>query len=76
MCHPEKVRGLGTQIYKLHEYDLRVSSKHKEEELIVVRVHDRHYFRGDDIIWIDFSEGLQLLHMSTLDKSLMSCYCL
>lgn len=76
MCHPEKVRGLGTQIYKLHEYYLRVSSKHKEEELIAVRVRDRHYFRGDDVIWIDFSEVHQLLHMNALDKSLMSCYCL
>ena len=35
-----------------------------------------HYFRGPELIHIEYSELWQMFHQDALDKSLMSCWCL
>ena len=48
----------------------------KADDYLYVRIRNYHYFRGDDIIYVQFNELHQLCHMDALDKSLMSCLCL
>jgi len=76
LYNPGNVKQLRTQMYKLHEYYMSFYRQHELEQYIGVQVRVRHYFHGDDVIWVQFSEVHQLLYMDALDKSLMSCYCL
>jgi len=76
LCNPVNVKQLRTQMYKLYEYYMSFYRQHELEQYIGVQVRDHHYFHGDDIMWVQFSEVHQLLYMDALDKSLMSCYCL
>jgi len=76
LCNPTNVKQLRMQMYKLHEYYMSFCRQHELEQYISVQGRDRHYFHGDDIIFVQFSEVHQLLYMDALDKSLKSCYCL
>jgi hypothetical protein len=49
-------KNLGTQMYKLHEYYLIFCAQHQSKQYLGVQVRDHHYFRGDDVIWVQFSE--------------------
>jgi hypothetical protein len=60
LYNPEKLGELGTQVYLL----------------IFVGIRKHHYFRAKDIIYVEFSELHKLCHLDSLDKSLISCYCL
>ena len=43
--------------------------------MLMVKVKKEHYFREDEIC-INFEELFQLYNQDTLDKSIVSCYCL
>jgi hypothetical protein len=75
LYNPAKLYELGTQMYKLHEW-YRGACAGGEHDWIGVKVRDHYYFRGNDVMWIQFNELHQLCHMDSLDKSLLSCYCL
>jgi dipeptidase len=75
LYNPAKLHELGTQMYKLHEWYMGACAG-GEHDWIGVKVRDHHYFHGNDVMWIQFNELHQLCHMDSLDKSLLSCYCL
>ena len=64
----------GTQMYMLNKWYLEACQR--KEQWILLRIRQHHYFRGDDIIHVNFEELHQLCHRDALDKSLISCYCL
>ena len=74
LYNPEALGELGTQMYLLNKWYMAVCEW--GETFVSVRVRNQHYFRGDDIIYAEFLELHQLCHLDSLDKSLISCYCL
>ena len=65
---------LGTQIYLLNKWHMATCKR--GENFVSLRIINQHYFRGDDVIYVEFGELHQLCHLDSLDKSLISCYCL
>ena len=47
---------LGTQMYNLHKWYMRMSSD--ETNMFGVKYRDHDFFRGEDDFWVDF----ELLH--------------
>jgi hypothetical protein len=75
LYNPRKLSELGTQMRTLNDWYLQQCGMNAIE-YIDVKVRNHHYFRGNDIIWVHFDELHQLCHMDSLDKSLISYYCL
>ena len=75
LYNPEALGELGTQMYLLNKWYMAACER-GETTFVFVRVRNQHYFRGDDVIYVEFLELHQLCHMYSLDKSLISCYCL
>ena len=71
---PQHLHELGTQMFAINKWCI-VASK-RGENWISVRVRQHHYFRGDDLTYVQFEELHQLCHLDALDKSLVSCFCL
>ena len=74
LYNPEKLNELGTQMYLLNEWYMSASAV--GQIYISVRIRNHHYFRGNDIIYVELPELHQLCHLDSLNKSLVSCYCL
>ena len=74
LYNPEALGELGTQMYLLNKWYMAACER--GEAFVTVRVRNQHYFRGDDVIYVEFVELHQLCHLDSLDKSLISCYCL
>jgi hypothetical protein len=72
LYNPEKLGELGTQMYLLNGWYMSASKG--GQIYLHVRIRNHHYFRGNDIIYVEFSELRQLCHLDSLDKSLISCY--
>ena len=75
LYNPEALRELGMQMYLLNQWYMAACGR-KTDDYICVRIRNHHYFRGDDIIYVQFNELHQLCHMDALDKSLISSFCL
>ena len=58
---------------KLHEWYIKVANEGRI--MLMVAVKEEHYFQQYEIC-IDFPEIFQLYNQDTLDKSIVSCYCL
>ena len=71
---PKRLHELGTQMFAIYKWCIEASKR--GENWISVRIRQPHYFRGDDLIYVQFEELHQLCHLDTLDKSLVSCFCL
>ena len=76
LYNPWALKDLGTQMRSLNSWYMEACTKSPDDDCICVRIRQEHYFRGDDLIFVPFSELHQLCHMDALDKSLMSCFCL
>ena len=74
LYNPEALGELGMQMYLLNKWYMTACER--GETFVSVRVRNQHYFRGDDVIYVEFGELHQLCHLDSLDKSLISCYCL
>ena len=74
LYNPEKLGELGTQMYLLNGWYMSASDAGQIYLFVGIRNH--HYFRGNDIIYVELAELHQLCHLDSLDKSLISCYCL
>ena len=74
LINPDKYKEMGTQMYELNQWYLDACKR--DEEYILLKIRDEHWGRGDDIIFIYFQELHQLCHMNSLDKSLISSFCL
>ena len=73
LYNPEASGELGTQMYLLNKWYMEAYER--GETFVSVRVRNQHYFRGDDVIYVEFGELHQLCHLDSLDKRLISYYC-
>ena len=74
LYNPENLGELDTQMYLLNKWYMAACKR--GENFVSVGVKNQHYFRSDDVIYVQFGELHQLCHLDSLDKSLISCYCL
>jgi hypothetical protein len=74
LVKPELVRHLSTQMRRLHEWYMKACQE--GQEYLSVGISEEHYFRGNDLIYLQFNEFFQLFNQDALDKSFISCYCL
>ena len=70
---PEQVPHLSTQMRRLHEWYMKEVKNGRE--MLMVKVKEEHYFYENELC-IEFSEIFQLYNQDSLDKSIVSCYCL
>ena len=63
---------LPTGMRELHRWYLKYSAE--GNIMFSARVQDRHFHRGIDDIWIEFSNLYDLYHQDALDKSLLSVF--
>ena len=73
LVRPEQVPHVSTQMRRLHEWYMKEVKNGRE--MLMVKVKEEHYFYENEL-WIDFSEIFQLYNQDSLDKSIISCYCL
>ena len=69
----ERLHQLPTHMRNLHQWYLDVCKENKK--FIVTNIPEEYYFRREEL-HIEISELWQLFNLDSLDKSLMSCYCL
>jgi hypothetical protein len=74
LVRPEEIPNLPTRLRKLHKWYMEASKEGKN--WIILRIKGEHYFYGTDNINIKFAESFQLYNHDTLDKSIISAYCL
>ena len=74
LMNPQHLHELGTQMYAINKLCMEASNR--GDNWISVRIRQHHYFRGNDIIYVQFEELHQLCHLDALNKSLVSCFCL
>jgi len=72
LFNPQHLHELGTQIFAINKWCMEASKR--GDNWISVRIRQHHYFRGDDLIYVQFEELHQLCHHDALDKSLVSCF--
>jgi hypothetical protein len=74
LVRSEEILNLPTRMQKLHKWYMKASKEGKN--WITLGINDEHYFRRTDDINIEFAELFQLYNHDTLDKSIISAYCL
>ena len=74
LVRSENFFDLTTNMRRVHRWYMENTKKGLAA--ISVGVKDEHYFRGEDVINVEFPELFQLYNQDALDKSLLSCYCL
>ncbi|KAK1669783.1 hypothetical protein QYE76_057942 [Lolium multiflorum] len=73
LVRAEELPNLSTQLRRLHNWYMEKCKDGKN--WIMVAITDEHYGRND-VMNIEFCELFQLFNQDTLDKSLLSAYCL
>jgi hypothetical protein len=74
LYNPETLGDLGTQMYLLNKWYMQASAK--GNKYLGVRIRDKHWFRGDNVMYVHYAEFHQLCYLNSLDKAIISCYCL
>ena len=74
LVKPELVNQLPTKMRRLHNWYMRSSAE--GGNWIYLRYKNEHYGHGHGVIMIEFCELFQLYQQDTLDKALISAYCL
>ena len=73
LVRPEMVKSLPTQLRRLHEWYEGAVKKH--HEYFHVSYKKDHYLE-DNAMYVPFDEIFQLFNQDSLDKAIISCYCL
>jgi hypothetical protein len=71
---PHLVPKLSTQMRRFHEWYLKESAKGRQ--MVGVLIKDMDYFRGPDVMYLDFQDIYEIYHRDALDASLISCWVL
>jgi hypothetical protein len=74
LVRPKEIPNLPTRMQKLHKWYMEASKD--GQNWIILGINDEHYFRGTDDINIEFAKLFQLYNHDSLDKSMISAYCL
>jgi len=60
LFNPQRLYELGTQMFAINKWCIEASKG--GDNWISVRIRQHHYFRGDDLIYVQFEELHQLCH--------------
>jgi hypothetical protein len=71
---PKVVLVLPTQMRRLHDYYMLVSSRYNC--MLGVWIKDEDYFHGEDVTWLYFEELYQLYHQDALNINFFSTWLL
>ena len=74
LVEPDKVKNLPTRMYELHQWYMNIT-KISDRLSLMVNVKQDHYYH-EKAVSVEYSELFQLYNQDTLDKSIVSCYCL
>ena len=74
LVEPDKVKNLPTRMYELHQWYMNIINI-SDRLSLMVNVKKEHYYH-EKAVSVEYSELFQLYNQDTLDKSIVSCYCL
>ena len=70
----EEEKCLGTQMFNLHRWYLRMSND--KGKIFGVKKHDNDFFRGEDDFWVYFEDLYHIYHRQALDVSIITIWVL
>ena len=70
----EEKMSLGTQMYNLHKWYLRMSNN--KTKMFGVKFHDHDFFRGEDDFWVFFENLYHTYRRQALDISIITIWVL
>jgi len=65
---------LGTQMFNLHKWYMRMSNE--EMDMFGVKYRDHDFYRGEDDFWIYFEDLHAIYHRQALDVSIITIWVL
>ena len=74
LVEPDKVENLPTRMYELHQWYMNIT-KISDRLSLMVNVKEGHYYH-EKAVAVEYFKLFQLYNQDTLDKSIVSCYCL
>ena len=70
----EEEKSLGTQMFNLHRWYLRMAKD--EGKMFGVKYRDHDFFRGEDDFWVYFQNLYHIYHRQALDASIITIWVL
>ena len=70
----EEEKSLGTQMFNLHRWYLRMSND--QGKIFGVKYRDHDFFRGEDNFWVYFENLYHIYHRQALDASIITIWVL
>ena len=70
----EEEKCLGTQMFNLHRWYLRMSNN--EGIMVLVKYRDHDFFRWEDDFWVYFEDLYHIYHRQALDVSIITIWVL
>ncbi|KAG2623885.1 hypothetical protein PVAP13_3KG086227 [Panicum virgatum] len=68
----EEEKSLGTQMFNLHRWYLRMAKD--EGKIFGVKYRDHDFFRGEDDFWVYFQNLYHIYHRQALDASIITIW--
>ena len=66
----EEVKSLGTQMFNLHRWYLRMSND--EGKMFGVKYRDHDFFYGEEDFWMNFENLYHIYHRQAFDASIIT----
>ena len=73
LVKPDQVPHLSTMMRRVHQWYLDACKNGTDN--IYVRVKNEHFFNGEEMLFVEFTEIFQLYNQLDIDKAIVSCYC-
>ena len=70
----EEEKSLGTQMFNLHRWYLRMAKD--EVKMFGVKYRDHDFFRGEDDFWVYFEDLFHIYHRQALNASIITIWVL
>ena len=70
----EEEKSLGTQMFNLHRWYLRMAND--EGKMFGIKYRDHDFFRGEDDFWVYFQNLYHIYHRQALDASIITIWVL
>nr|CAE76052.1 B1248C03.11 [Oryza sativa Japonica Group] len=74
LVRPEQLQSQPIQMYKFHEWYMKMSANGRE--MFGARIRNPDFLQGEDVLWIHFKDVFDLYHRDALDVSLLSAWIL
>ena len=70
----EQEMSVGTQMFNLHRWYLRMSND--EMKMFGIKYRDHDFFRGEDDFWVYFEDLYHIYHRQAFDASIITIWVL